>query len=106
MHYKKPLHKPSLIIGIVAIVSLWFTLGVSGIVLGIIGTIIARKKSSEYNSITGSVLSLIAIIISAVILIIVLMSLAIIFIMPDSIGAYYLQDLWEVILNKFRIGKV
>ena len=91
----KPRHKPSLILGIVSIASLWFTLGISGVVLGIIGIVLARKNRQTHSTNTGFVLCLISLIIGGIILMIVGMLLLVLFLMPDSIGAYYIRDLIE-----------
>jgi len=62
---KKPLHVPSLVIGIIAIVSLWFTIGFTGIILGIIGIALARRARLSRNSKAGFGLSLAGLIIGA-----------------------------------------
>ena len=97
---KKPLHIPSLIMGILAIASFWFTFGISGIVCGIIGMNLARKNRYEYKSSAGFVLSLISVIISIIILTIFLTCFLILKLMPDSIGAYYIQDLFEMFRDR------
>jgi len=94
----KPRHTPSLILGIVSIVSLWFTFGVSGVVLGIIGIVLARNNRQAYNTNAGFVLCLISLIIGGIFLVVVGMGLLILFLMPDSIGAYYIRDLLESFL--------
>ena len=89
----KPLHKPTLIMGIVAIATLWFTLGISGLVCGIIGLNLAGKNKYQYKTAAGGVLSLIALIISSIILVISVCIILILKLMPDSIGAYYIMDI-------------
>jgi len=96
---KKPLHKPALILGIVAIATFWFTFGISGLVCAIISLNLARKHKFEYNTTAGSVLSLIALILSALILVVLALRLLVVLIIPDSIGAYYIQDLFESIFG-------
>jgi len=96
---KKPLHKPSLILGIVAIVTLWITFGISGLVCGIIGLNLAGKNKTEYNTTAGGVLSLIAQIFSTIILVIIVCCVVVLKLMPDSIGAYYIQDIFESIFG-------
>ena len=87
--------------GVISIVSLWFTLGVSGLVFGIIGISLASKNRRTYKTGAGFVLSIVALIISAIFLVVVLMSIVIVFLMPDSIGAYFIRDVWESVLDKF-----
>ena len=65
---KMPTHVPSLVIGIVAIVTLWFTIGFTGIVLGIIGIVLARRARISHNSKAGFRLSLASLIIGALLL--------------------------------------
>ena len=96
---KKPLHKPTLIMGIVAIATLWFTLGISGLVCGIIGLNLAGKNKYQYKTIAGSVLSAIALIISSIIVVINACLILILKLMPDSIGAYYIMDIIESIFG-------
>ena len=93
---KKPVHIPSLVLGIVAIASLWFTFGVSGLVCGIIGINLAQKRKFEYNSNPGFVLNIVSLSISIIFLIIVVLCLFVIFLMPDSIGAYYIRDIFKI----------
>ena len=95
---KKPAYKPSLILGIIAIASLWFTLGLSGLVCGIISINLARTNRQEYNTTAGFVLGQVSVFIGIVILTIVVSCVAVIVIMPHSIGAYYLQDILDSIL--------
>ena len=95
----KPRHIPSLVLGIIAIASLWFTLGISGLVCGIIGINLANKNRNYYNTSTGFVLSLISLIISAFVLFIFAMFILILVMAPNSIGAYYIRDMIERIFN-------
>jgi len=65
---KTPAHIPSLVLGIIAIVTLWFTIGFTGIVLGIIGIVLARRARFSHNSKAGFGLSLASLIIGALLL--------------------------------------
>jgi len=69
---------PSLILGIIAIVSLWFTLGISGLVCGIIGVALAKKNKDQYKTTVGFVLSLVSIIISAIVLVVMIAMIALV----------------------------
>ena len=97
-YHNRPLYIPSLILGIAALASLWFTIGISGVVCGIIGIIISRKNKYQYNTSAGFVLNLIALIIGSIFLIIIGMFLLVVFLFPNSVGAYYVQDFLEIIL--------
>ena len=97
----KPFHKPSLVLGIIAIVSTWFTLGILGLICGIIGVSLARKNMDEYNTTAGAVLSLIALIVSIIILIVVACFIFVLKLAPDSIGAYYIEDMLDNIFGMF-----
>ena len=90
-------HTPSFVLGLVAIISTWFTFGISGIVCGIIGMVLASKNKREYNTTAAFVLSLIALIVGIIILAVVTCMLLVLVVMPDSIGAYYILDLIETI---------
>ncbi|MDR1795923.1 MAG: hypothetical protein LBR44_00525 [Clostridiales Family XIII bacterium] len=71
------------------IVTVAFTLGLVGIVCGIIGIVVARKNAARYKTTAGCVLSIIGIILCAIIAVSFLVLLKL---MPDSLGAYYLRD--------------
>lgn len=100
---KKPHHIPSLVLGIIAIASLWFTCGISGLVCGIIGVNLANKNRQNYNSKIGFVLSLVALIISVLVLFVFAMFVIVLIKMPDSIMAYYIRDLAGAVLGKYGI---
>jgi|GEM_PF-5629037 len=90
---KYPLHIPSLVLGIIGLVSFWFTLGISGVVCGIVGMNLTKKAKGEYRVTAGFVLSLISTIIGAIFVMISLFGIAVLILMPDSIGAYYIRDM-------------
>ena len=71
------LHVPSLIVGIIAIV-LSFTTGIGGVILGIIGIVLARKNKLTHKTTIGFVLSLVGLIIGAIVFIIALAALAVV----------------------------
>ena len=98
---QKPRHKTSHVLGIVAIVSLWFTAGLSGVVCGIIGIVSARRNKHTHDTTSGFVLCLVSLIFGAIILILVVFFLLFMFIFaPDSIGAYYIRDMFEQVINR------
>ena len=66
---EKPTHTPSLILGILALVTPWFTAGVGGIICGIIGMVLAKKAADAYKTTVGKILSIIGLIIGIVVLI-------------------------------------
>ena len=66
---EKPTHTPSLVLGIIAIIGLWFTAGILGIVCGIIGMVMAQKAKYTHKTTVGFVLSIIALIIGVLALI-------------------------------------
>ena len=100
---KQRIHIPSLVMGIVAIATLWFTFGVSGVVCGVIGIVLARKARTEYRTSAGFGLSLVALVISSVLLTIFVLMLLVIILMPGSVGAYYIQAVFEAIAGKLGI---
>ena len=65
-----PTHMPSLILGIVALVGLWFTIGLAGVICGGIGIGMARKAKLEYKTTAGFVMSLIGLIIGIIVLLV------------------------------------
>lgn len=67
---KRPLHVPSLVLGLVAIATSWVTAGIHGIVCGAIGIVLARKAKYTHEATAGFVLSLIGLIISILTLVI------------------------------------
>ena len=86
---KPPTHVPSLVIGIIAIATLWFSVGFTGIILGIIGIVLARKARFSYNSKTGYGLSLASLIVGAVICAVAFLGL---FAYIGLIGNWYRPD--------------
>ena len=93
----KQRYRPVFILGIVSIASLWFTLGISGVVFGIIGIVLARKHRQTDSTNAGFVLCLISLVLGGIVLMVVGMCLLVLLLMPDSIGAYYIQDLLEIL---------
>ena len=89
---KQKLHIPSLILGIAALATTWATFGISGIVCGIIGMALARKAKLEYRTAAGFVMSMIAVIASAIMLFVFAMMLLVLVFMPGSVGAHYIRD--------------
>ena len=69
------LHVPSLIVGIVALI-LAFTTGFGGLILGIVGVILAKKAKETHKTTIGFVLSLIGLIIGAIVTIIFIVAIA------------------------------
>ena len=67
MPYKKPLCVQSLILGIAAVVGSFPTLGIAGIVCGIVGIVLARKYRFTHRTRAGFILSLIGLILGVVI---------------------------------------
>jgi len=74
---EKPMHIPSLILGIIALITLWFTIGISGIIFGAIGMSLAKKASATHKATAGRVLSLIGLILGIIILVIMIVAIAI-----------------------------
>jgi len=72
-----PLHIPSLVIGIIALI-LAFTTGFGGLILGIIGVILSKKAKYEYKTGVGFGLSLAGLIIGAIYTIIIIIALAVV----------------------------
>jgi len=66
-----PLHVPSLIIGILALVFAIFT-GFVGLILGIVGVVIAKKNKHAYKTSVGFGLSLAGLIIGAIVTVILI----------------------------------
>ena len=64
---EKPMHMPSLILGIVSIVTCWIP--VVPVICGIIGMILAMKKKIEYKTTVGLVLSIIGLVLGIIFLI-------------------------------------
>ena len=72
-----PLHVPSLIIGILALVFAIFT-GFVGLILGIVGVVIAKKNKHAYKTSVGFGLSLAGLIIGAIVTVILIVVVAIV----------------------------
>jgi heme/copper-type cytochrome/quinol oxidase subunit 2 len=73
--YEKPTHVPSLVLCIIAIVTVWFT-GITGIVCGAIAVSLARKNKNEYKTTAGFVTGLIGLIIGILILVVMIIAIA------------------------------
>ena len=92
---KKTLHIPSLVLGIIALITTWVTFGITGIIFGAIGLALSGRAKYEYRTTAGFVLSLIALIISIIILIICIITLLLFILIPASIAAEFARDvLW------------
>lgn len=72
-----PLHVPSLVLGIVGIIITWFTIGIGGLICGIIGIVLSKRAKGQYRTTAGFVLSLVSVILSAIILIVIIIGFAI-----------------------------
>ena len=70
-----PMHTTTLTLGILAII-LAFLTGIGGVVLGIIGMVLAKKNKLTHNTTPGFVLSLIGLIFGAISFIVFLAMLA------------------------------
>ena len=66
MPFKKPLHVPSLVLGIISVASFLPTLGIGGIVCGIIGLVFSRRERFMYRTKAAFVLSLIGLILGVI----------------------------------------
>ena len=89
---KKTMHVPSLVLGIIALATTWVTIGISGIVCGVIGINLSKKAKHEYRTTAGFVLSVIAVVVSAILLVVLAMMLLVVFLMPNSVGASFIRD--------------
>ncbi|MCL2111175.1 MAG: hypothetical protein FWH32_02770 [Clostridiales bacterium] len=75
MYAEPPLHVPSLVVGILALVFA-LTTGFVGLILGIVGVVMAKKAKNEYKTGVGFGLSLAGLIIGAIITIIFIATFA------------------------------
>jgi hypothetical protein len=73
---EKPMHTPTLVVGILAIV-LAFATGFVGLILGIVGIVLHKKYKDTYNTKIGYILSLIGLIIGAIITVVMIVLIAI-----------------------------
>jgi len=65
----KPTHVPSLVLGIIAIIGAFFTVGIVGLVCGIIAVVLAKKNKDAYSTTAGFITGIIGLILGIIILI-------------------------------------
>jgi len=92
MPYKKPLCVQSLILGIAAVAGSLPTLGIAGIVCGIVGIVMARKYRFTNRTKAGFILSLIGLILGVVI--------PVVFIVIIVVGTQSYQELMASLIDE------